>query len=190
MVNGLHGQFGSRHSLAMTSRGSAVQQYRINARQPSRIFGTHDAELQKMEEFRRGLASKLDEASSSSVPKAGSEAAAADTRDLPEVELDEYWDVVKDLSSDGRVLVMDFYTQWCGPCKLMKPTLCDWAEELQGKVSFRKFEASKKNAPVGKELGIKSVPTLIVYKDGEEVGRIVGNKTPALREMIDEASSS
>lgn len=151
----------------------------------SRIFGTNDAELQKMEEFRQGLASTLKQ-SSESAPRAEAQE-TVDTRDLPEVELEEYWDVVKDLSSDGRVLVMDFYTQWCGPCKLMKPTLCDWAEELQGKASFRKFEASKKNAPVGKELGIKSVPTLIVYKDGEEVGRIVGNKTPALREMIDGA---
>lgn len=151
----------------------------------SRIFGVNDSELQKMEEFRKGLASTLKEASESA-PKAEAKD-AVDTRDLPEVELEEYWDVVKDLSSDGRVLVMDFYTQWCGPCKLMKPTLCDWAEELEGTVSFRKFEASKKNAPVGKELGIKSVPTLIVYKDGEEVGRIVGNKTPALREMIDGA---
>ena len=152
----------------------------------SRIFGTHDDELQKMEEFRQGLASTLKQASES-VPRAEASQDAVDTRDLPEVELEEYWDVVKDLSSDGRVLVMDFYTQWCGPCKLMKPTLCDWAEELQGSVSFRKFEASKKNAPVGKELGIKSVPTLIVYKDGQEVGRIVGNKTPALRDMIDDA---
>lgn len=151
----------------------------------SRIFGANDTELQKMEEFRRGLASTLKEASESA-PKAEAKD-VVDTRDLPEVELEEYWDVVKDLSSDGRVLVMDFYTQWCGPCKLMKPTLCDWAEELEGTVSFRKFEASKKNAPVGKELGIKSVPTLIVYKDGEEVGRIVGNKTPALRDMIDGA---
>ena len=47
---------------------------------------------------------------------------------------------------------MDFYTQWCGPCKLIKPTLCDWAEEFSGKVNFRKFEASKENAEVGKKV--------------------------------------
>lgn len=157
----------------------------------SRVFGMNgknESELEKMEEFRRGLASTLLQASeSASKPEASGNDAPVDTRDLPEVELEEYWDVVKDLSAGGKLLVMDFYTQWCGPCKLMKPTLCDWAEELEGQVSFRKFEASKKNAPVGKELGIKSVPTLIVYKDGEEIGRIVGNKTPALREMIDGA---
>ena len=148
---------------------------------------TKEAELKKMEEFRKGLGAKLEEASKAPSAAGNGNTASTDERDLPEVELDEYWNVVKDLSVDGQVLMIHFYTQWCGPCKLMKPTLCDWAEELEGKVSFRKFEASKKNAPVGKELGIKSVPTLIVYKDNEEVGRIVGNKIPALRELIDSA---
>lgn len=141
-----------------------------------------EAELKKMEEYRKGLGDKLGQVSSSPA----SAAAAAEGADLIEVELDDYWPAVKELSMDGSLLVMDFYTQWCGPCKLMKPTLCEWAEELKDtRVSFRKFEASKKNAPVGKELGIKSVPTLIVYKDGDEIGRVVGNKLAALRELID-----
>ena len=84
-------------------------------------------------------------------------------RFLPQVALEEYDSTVADLSSGGKVLVMDFYTQWCGPCKLMKPTLIEWSESMAAQgVSFRSFEASKKNAPVGKALGIKSVPTLIV----------------------------
>lgn len=83
---------------------------------------------------------------------------------------------------------MDFYTQWCGPCKLMKPTLVEWSESMAAQgVSFRSFEASKKNAPIGKALSIKSVPTLIVYKDGSEVARVVGNKLPALKEAIEAA---
>lgn len=144
-----------------------------------------EAELKKMEEFRKGLGDKLGQVSSSPA-SAEAQPVAEGEADLIEVELDEYWPAVKELSVDGSLLVMDFYTQWCGPCKLMKPTLCEWAEELKDKkVSFRKFEASKKNAPVGKELGIKSVPTLIVYKDGDEVGRVVGNKLAALRELID-----
>lgn len=72
-----------------------------------------------------------------------------DGRDLEELKVGDYWDVVKEKSTGG-LLVVDFYTQWCGPCKLIKPTLCDWAEELEGKVHFRKFEASKENAEVGK----------------------------------------
>ncbi len=105
-----------------------------------------------------------------------------------EVALEDYDTSVAELSSGGKVLVMDFYTQWCGPCKLMKPTLVEWSESMASQgVSFRTFEASKKNAPVGKALGIKSVPTLIVYKDGAEVARVVGNKLPALKEAIEAA---
>ena len=145
-----------------------------------------EAELKKMEEFRKGLGDKLGQVSSSPASAAAAAEARPEGADLIEVELDDYWPAVKELSMDGSLLVMDFYTQWCGPCKLMKPTLCAWAEELKDtRVSFRKFEASKKNAPVGKELGIKSVPTLIVYKDGDEIGRVVGNKLAALRELID-----
>lgn len=107
-------------------------------------------------------------------------------RDLIQVGLDEYWDVVKDLSSNGTILVMDFYTQWCGPCKLIKPTLCDWSEEWAGKVNFRKFECSKENAPVGKAVAVKSVPTFIVYKENEEVGRVVGKQEAKLRTLIEE----
>ncbi len=113
-------------------------------------------------------------------------AAASGERDLIEVGVDQYWDAVKDLSSNDQILVMDFFTQWCGPCKLIKPTLCDWSEELAGKVNFRKFECSKENAAVGKAVQVKSVPTFIVYKGNEEVGRVVGKQEAKLRALIDE----
>lgn len=111
---------------------------------------------------------------------------SSDTRDLEEVKLDDYWKVIEEKTVDGSLLVMDFYTQWCGPCKLIKPTLCDWAEEWEGKVHFRKFEASKENAPVGKQVGVKSVPTFIVYKNNEEVGRVTGKQEAKLRELIEQ----
>lgn len=145
-----------------------------------------DEELKKMRDYTQGLGAKLEQSASSSTAAAAVLSMNGDERDLQEVTLDEYWDAVKTLSSGNTLLVMDFYTQWCGPCKLMKPTLCDWAEELEGRVYFRKFEASKENAPIGKELQIKSVPTLIVYKNGEEIGRVVGKKEDVLREMLDQ----
>jgi len=118
-----------------------------------RCSSSKEAELKKMEEFRQGLGKRLEQQSASPSAAASSAGASGDERDLEEVDMDSYWEVVKSLSTDGKLVVMDFYTQWCGPCKLMKPTLCDWAEELDGKVYFRKFEASKKNAPLGKEVG-------------------------------------
>ncbi len=136
--------------------------------------------------FKTGLSQHLEQ-SIQTKTFAASDAGAAGA-DLIEIALEDYDSSVAELSSGGKVLVMDFYTQWCGPCKLMKPTLVEWSESMAAQgVSFRTFEASKKNAPVGKALGIKSVPTLIVYKDGAEVARVVGNKLPALKEAIDTA---
>jgi thioredoxin 1 len=112
---------------------------------------SRDADLKQMEDFKGGLAKSLEAAASAPPPPAPAPAAAADGRDLDEVSLAEYWDVVK-AQSTGALLVMDFYTQWCGPCKLIKPTLCDWAEEWAGAVNFRKFEASKENADVGRKV--------------------------------------
>jgi thioredoxin 1 len=84
---------------------------------------------------------------------------------------------------------MDFYTQWCGPCKLIKPTLCDWAEEWAGRgVQIFKFEAAKENAAVGRACAIKSVPTFILYRDGEEVSRMTGKDEAKLRKLIVEAA--
>lgn len=137
--------------------------------------------------FKTGLSQHLEQ-SIQTKTFAASDAGAAEAGDLVEVALEDYDTSVAELSSGGKVLVMDFYTQWCGPCKLMKPTLVEWSESMASQgVSFRTFEASKKNAPVGKALGIKSVPTLIVYKDGAEVARVVGNKLPALKEAIEAA---
>lgn len=139
-----------------------------------------------LSEFKTGLSEHLQKSIETKTFAATDGAAAG--ADLIEVALDDYESTVAELSADGKVLVMDFYTQWCGPCKLMKPTLIEWSESMAAQgVSFRSFEASKKNAPVGKALGIKSVPTLIVYQNGEEVSRVVGNKLPALKEAIEAA---
>lgn len=144
--------------------------------------------------FRTGLSQHLEQSITTKTFAASDGAGAAGDAsvgaggDLIEVALEEYETTVAELSSEGRILVMDFYTQWCGPCKLMKPTLVEWSESMAAQgVSFRSFEASKKNAPIGKALSIKSVPTLIVYKDGSEVARVVGNKLPALKEAIEAA---
>jgi thioredoxin 1 len=171
-----------------TRIGALVPARRVRGQRLPVAFsaGGRDAELKRMEEFRAGLQSSLNKSmttrtfAASDAPEQGG--------DLIEVELDDYENTVETLSADGKVLVMDFYTQWCGPCKLMKPTLVEWADSMAADgVSFRSFEASKKNAPVGKALGIKSVPTLIVYQNGEEISRVVGNKLPALKEAIDAA---
>jgi thioredoxin 1 len=170
--------------MASAVRGGRTRTRITTSRTSKFMSGNSD-----LSEFKTGLSEHLQKsietktfAATDAAPGAGAGA------DLIEVALEDYDATVADLSGDGKVLVMDFYTQWCGPCKLMKPTLVEWSESMASQgVSFRTFEASKKNAPVGKALGIKSVPTLIVYKDNTEVARVVGNKLPALKEAIEAA---
>lgn len=88
--------------------------------------------------------------------------------------------------SQGVTLV-DFYADWCGPCRMMEPILDELAEELQGKVKIAKLdiETSQK---VTSNFNVTSIPTLILLKDGQEVQRIVGVKDKdALSEIINSA---
>jgi len=170
-----------RPAMASAVRGGRPRT-RFTSRTSKFTSGNSD-----LSEFKTGLSEHLQK-SIETKTFAATDAAPGAGADLIEVALEDYDATVADLSGDGKVLVMDFYTQWCGPCKLMKPTLVEWSESMASQgVSFRTFEASKKNAPVGKALGIKSVPTLIVYKDNTEVARVVGNKLPALKEAIEAA---
>lgn len=77
----------------------------------------------------------------------------------------------KDLISTGLVLV-DFYAEWCGPCKMLSPVLESLRDEDFDiiKVDIDKFEQ------LTDEYGVMSVPTMIIFKDGEKVQSLVGFK--------------
>lgn len=75
----------------------------------------------------------------------------------------------------GGPVLIDFYADWCGPCRMIAPVLEKLAGEMQGEVLFAKIDIdSSPKAPA--ECQVTSVPTLILFKEGKELGRFVGLK--------------
>lgn len=75
-------------------------------------------------------------------------------------------------TKNGMVLV-DFYADWCGPCRRLAPVLEKVAQKMQGKVAITKLNIEEQEATAA-ELQVHSFPTLLLFKDGEEIGRLIG----------------
>jgi len=74
--------------------------------------------------------------------------------------------------SSGVVLV-DFFATWCGPCKMLAPVIEELANELVGKAKVAKLDVDQASHAAG-EFGVQSIPTIIIFKDGQEVDRMIG----------------
>lgn len=88
------------------------------------------------------------------------------------------------LESDKLVLV-DFYADWCGPCKMMAPIIDELAGEYEGIVKIGKLNVDD-NPDTARQYRVMSIPTIIIYKNGEVVETLVGVVAKkALKEKLD-----
>lgn len=101
------------------------------------------------------------------------------------IELRSQSDFQKTISAG--VTLVDFNAPWCGPCHAQEPILHELGENYNGRANIAKMNIDD-NSDVALNLGIQSIPTLIIFKDGHELGRFVGlQKADTLNRAMDQA---
>jgi len=86
---------------------------------------------------------------------------------------------VSDADFDGEVLqadlpvLVDFWAPWCGPCRMVAPVVQELAEEYEGRVKFVKVNTDD-NIDTAARYGIRSIPTLGLFRDGQQIAQIIG----------------
>ncbi len=73
----------------------------------------------------------------------------------------------------SSVVIVDFYAEWCGPCKMVAPIMEKLAEDYKGAVEFVKLDVDA-NPTIAEEFDVASIPTLIIFRNGKPADRIVG----------------
>ncbi|XP_031400639.1 thioredoxin F-type, chloroplastic-like isoform X2 [Punica granatum] len=106
---------------------------------------------------------------------------------VTEVGKDTFWPIVE--AAGEKTVVLDMYTQWCGPCKIMAPKFQELSEKYLD-VVFLKLDCNQENKPLAKELGIRVVPTFKILKEGKIVKEVTGAKFDDLVAAIDAVRSS
>ncbi|KAA6421893.1 hypothetical protein WJX79_004989 [Trebouxia sp. C0005] len=163
------------------------------SRRSCTVACSNDEALKSMDEFKRGLQQRLVDheqelklGKNKNAGGSGFRVAAAAVEaeaDLRELTIDD-WDSALEEAGDTLVVV-DFFTNWCGPCKVMLPLLVKLQEE-QSDIKVYKLNCNKKNKELGMKLNVKVAPTFQLYKNKNKVAEMTGAKIDELKALIQE----
>ncbi len=82
------------------------------------------------------------------------------------------------LKTGAQPLVVDFWATWCGPCRMVAPIIAELAEEYDGRVVVGKCDVEE-NEELAAEFGIRNIPTILFFKEGQLVDKLVGAQPKA-----------
>ena len=80
---------------------------------------------------------------------------------------------IKDAIQSGKPVVVDFWAQWCAPCRMVGPVVEELAKEYEGRVIIGKLDVDE-NVETPNEYGIRNIPTILFFKDGQIVDKQIG----------------
>ena len=86
-----------------------------------------------------------------------------------------------DVLQPGSTVLVDYWAEWCGPCKMIAPILDDVSKAYEGKITITKMNVDE-NREIPAKFGIRGIPTLMLFKDGKALGSIVA---PASKSAIE-----
>ena len=79
----------------------------------------------------------------------------------------------EELMNSGKPMVVDFWAEWCGPCRMVGPIIDELATEYDGQVNIGKVDVDANDTIVG-QFGVRNIPTILFFKDGKMVDKVVG----------------
>lgn len=94
----------------------------------------------------------------------------------------------KELLAQDKLVVVDFWAEWCGPCRSIAPAVDELAAEFEGKAIIGKYNVDDDNA-LSSEMGIRNIPTLLFFKGGKLVDKQVGASSKAELESKNRSKS-
>ncbi len=95
----------------------------------------------------------------------------------------------KEVLQSNLPVFVDFWAEWCGPCRMVGPAVEQLAKNMDGKIKFGKLNVDD-NQEIAMRYGIQSIPSLILFKDGKEINRTIGAAPKEAYEKFIEQSLS